>query len=173
MSVPNMLTLVRVILIPVFFLAYYMPVSFANLLAAAIFSLAAITDWLDGYLARTLKQTTRFGAFLDPVADKLIVATALVMLVGNSHLPPIILPAAIIIGREIAISALREWMAELGSRTTVAVSFIGKAKTALQLISIIILLAYHPSSVGRAQPCQGWGREFESRFPLQVLNKTL
>jgi CDP-diacylglycerol--glycerol-3-phosphate 3-phosphatidyltransferase len=114
-----------------------------------VFGLAAITDWFDGYLARRLEQTSPFGAFLDPVADKLMVAAALVMLVEAFASPLITIPAIVIIGREIVISALREWMAELGARASVAVSSIGKIKTTLQMVSILVLIAmplYSPLS---------------------------
>lgn len=146
MKIPNMLTLLRIVLIPVFVLVFYLPFAWAPLISAAIFSLAAITDWFDGYLARKLDQTSPFGAFLDPVADKLMVAAALVVLVETYAEPWITVPAIIIIGREIVISALREWMAELGNRASVAVSTIGKIKTTLQMASIIILLALPPLS---------------------------
>jgi CDP-diacylglycerol--glycerol-3-phosphate 3-phosphatidyltransferase len=137
----NLLTLLRIVLIPVFILVYYLPYSWAPWLASGIFGLAAITDWFDGYLARRLNQSTPFGAFLDPVADKLMVAAALVVLVEAFASPLVTVPAIIIIGREIVISALREWMAELGKRASVAVSNIGKIKTTLQMISILILIA--------------------------------
>lgn len=113
-NIPNLLTVLRVLLIPVFILLFYLPFSWSYLAASAVFSLAAITDWLDGYLARRWQQSTPFGAFLDPVADKLMVAVALVLLVEAHANLWLSLPAAIIIGREIVISALREWMAELG-----------------------------------------------------------
>ncbi|MBR9884314.1 MAG: CDP-diacylglycerol--glycerol-3-phosphate 3-phosphatidyltransferase [Oceanospirillales bacterium] len=144
MKIPNILTLLRIILIPVFVLVYYLPFPWAPLASAAIFSLAAITDWFDGYLARKLNQTSPFGAFLDPVADKLMVAAALVVLVETFAEPWMTIPAVVIIGREIVISALREWMAELGKRANVAVSMIGKIKTTLQMMSIIALLAFPP-----------------------------
>ncbi len=140
-KLPNLLTLLRIVLIPVFILVYYLPYSWAPWLASGIFGLAAITDWFDGYLARRLNQSTPFGAFLDPVADKLMVAAALVVLVEAFASPLVTVPAIIIIGREIVISALREWMAELGKRASVAVSNIGKIKTTLQMISILILIA--------------------------------
>lgn len=140
-KLPNLLTLLRIVLIPVFILVYYLPYSWAPWLASGIFGLAAITDWFDGYLARRLNQGTPFGAFLDPVADKLMVAAALVVLVEAFASPLVTVPAIIIIGREIVISALREWMAELGKRASVAVSNIGKIKTTLQMISILILIA--------------------------------
>ena len=130
----------RILLIPVLVIVFYLPFSWTGIAAAAIFTIAAITDWFDGYLARKLDQATPFGAFLDPVADKLMVAVALVVLL--EHYPHVwfTIPAMIIIGREIVISALREWMAEIGNRTSVAVSYIGKFKTTMQMIAIIILL---------------------------------
>lgn len=112
--------------------------------SALIFGLAAVTDWLDGYLARALDQGTPFGAFLDPVADKLMVAVALVLLVEQFSVWWFTIPGMVIIGREIGISALREWMAELGNRASVAVSYVGKVKTTLQMIAILILLAVTP-----------------------------
>ena len=145
LTTPNFLTLLRLALIPVFVLVFYLPFGWSNLAVTAIFGLAAITDWLDGYLARRWQETSAFGAFLDPVADKLMVATALVLLVDRvplANLPGILLaiPAAIIIGREITISALREWMAEIGERAKVAVSVIGKIKTTAQMVAILLLL---------------------------------
>ena len=139
-TIPNVLTLLRIILIPVLVIVFYMPGQWTYQLSAAIFGLAALTDLLDGYLARRLNQTSPFGAFLDPVADKLMVAVALVLLVQDNPAPLFTIPAAIIIGREIAISALREWMAEIGARTKVAVSVVGKLKTTLQMIAILLLL---------------------------------
>lgn len=145
MKVPNIITLSRIVLIPVFIVVFYLPLNWgSNILSAIIFALAALTDWLDGYLARRLAQTSAFGAFLDPVADKLLVAVALVLIVGHRHIPALALPAAIIIGREIMISALREWMAEVGKRASVAVSVVGKVKTAAQMAAILCLLAYKP-----------------------------
>lgn len=143
MNIPLLLTKFRIISIPIFFLCFYLPFSWNYLLATAIFCLSALTDWLDGYLARSLKQVTRLGAFLDPVADKLMVSAALVLIV-TKDLSYLAIPVAIIIGREIAVSALREWMAEMGKRTSVAVSFIGKVKTGFQMSAIIVLLAYKP-----------------------------
>lgn len=128
-------------LIPVLVAVFYLPFKNHLLVAAAIFGFAAITDWVDGYLARKLGQMTAFGAFLDPVADKLMVAIALVLLVERHDTIWFTLPACVIIGREIVISALREWMAELGERTSVAVSYIGKVKTTFQMIAIFCLLA--------------------------------
>ncbi len=147
LNLPNLLTWGRILLIPLLLIVYYLPEHWLadhgrNVIGAGIFALAAVTDWLDGYLARSLKQTSAFGAFLDPVADKLMVATALLLLVALDNVPAFI--AAIIIGREIAISALREWMAELGRRTHVAVSVIGKFKTAAQMVAIILLLFRAP-----------------------------
>ncbi len=144
MNLPNILTLSRIVMIPVFVAIFYMPVEWRYMVSAAIFALAGATDWLDGYLARKLDQSTPFGAFLDPVADKLMVAVALTVLVEEYHSAVLTLPAVIIIGREIVISALREWMAEIGSRASVAVSYIGKVKTTAQMVAIIMLLAFPP-----------------------------
>ena len=143
-TIPNLLTLLRIILIPVLVLVFYSPLHWSYQISAAIFGLAAITDWLDGYLARLLQQLSVFGAFLDPVADKLMVAVALVLLVQDNPSPLFAVPAAIIIGREIAISALREWMSEIGERTKVAVSIVGKIKTTIQMIAILLLLYKFP-----------------------------
>lgn len=144
LNLPNSLTLARIIMIPIFGLVFFLPVEWAGPVAALVFALAAVTDWLDGYLARRWEQTSAFGAFLDPVADKLMVAVALVALVAVNPSPWFAFAAAVIIGREIAVSALREWMAELGKRATVAVSLIGKFKTAGQMIAIIMLLYGEP-----------------------------
>ncbi len=146
MNIPNIITSVRVVLIPVIIILYYLPVPWHYLAASFAFIIASISDWLDGYLARKWDQHTKFGAFIDPVADKLIVAVALVLLVEAHSSVWLTIPAMIIIGREIVISALREWMAELGKRTSVAVSFIGKLKTTFQMISIIVLLSDAPGS---------------------------
>jgi len=141
MTFANQLTLLRIILIPLFVVIFYLPFWWAHLSCALIFAIAAITDWLDGYVARKYNQSTAFGAFLDPVADKLMVAISLLLLVSIHHDSAwFVAAAAIIVGREIVISALREWMAELGQRASVAVSFIGKIKTTLQMISILLLL---------------------------------
>ncbi|RDH89136.1 MAG: CDP-diacylglycerol--glycerol-3-phosphate 3-phosphatidyltransferase [endosymbiont of Seepiophila jonesi] len=139
-NIPNLLTLLRIVLIPVFVLIFYLPVEWARIGCAAVFALAAVTDWLDGFLARRWGQVSPFGAFLDPVADKLMVAVALLLLVQSEPTPWLALPAAIIIGREITISALREWMAALGARAQVAVSAIGKFKTAAQMLAILLLI---------------------------------
>jgi CDP-diacylglycerol--glycerol-3-phosphate 3-phosphatidyltransferase len=141
---PNILTVLRIAVIPVFVLVYYLPYSWSHVATTALFGLAALTDWFDGYLARKLEQTSPFGAFLDPVADKLIVAVALIMLVQTNPTMWFVVPAAVIVGREIAISALREWMAEIGERTQVAVSFIGKIKTTAQMIALLLLLYRQP-----------------------------
>lgn len=140
-NIPNILTAFRVVLIPFFLVAFYLPVEWGMLAAAFIFGLAAATDYLDGYLARRLGQTTPFGAFLDPVADKAMVVAALVVLVEHYQSMWITIPALIMISREIIISALREWMAELGKRSSVAVSWIGKYKTAAQMAAITGLTA--------------------------------
>jgi CDP-diacylglycerol--glycerol-3-phosphate 3-phosphatidyltransferase len=147
LTLPNLITWLRILLIPLFLAIYYVPenwltLTHKNILAAAMFALGAITDWLDGYLARSLNQTSAFGAFLDPVADKLLVAAALILLVGLSRVDAIV--AVIIIGREITISALREWMAKLGRSRSVAVSFLGKLKTASQMVAIVLLLYNGP-----------------------------
>jgi len=139
-NLPNLLTIARIVLIPFFVLFFYLPVAWGMAAATFVFVLAAVTDWLDGYLARRLGLTTALGAFLDPVADKLMVATALILIVQADPHYWIALPAAVIIGREIAISALREWMAELGARAHVAVSEIGKFKTAAQMMAITLLI---------------------------------
>ena len=143
MNLPNLLSLFRIATIPLLVFVYYLPFNWSKVLASALFTLAAITDLLDGFLARVLKQTTPLGAFLDPVADKLIVVTVIVLLLGRSDLHHLTVASIVIIGREVAVSALREWMAELGKRTSVAVSFLGKIKTTLQMVSLIILLYCH------------------------------
>lgn len=144
MNIPTLLTWLRIVLIPVFVVIFYLPIDSARAWTALIFILAAITDWLDGYLARLLNQTSALGAFLDPVADKLMVAMALVLLVQSDPTPWLAIPAAIIVCREIAVSALREWMAEIGARARVAVSVVGKIKTTAQMFAIILLLFQNP-----------------------------
>lgn len=144
-NLPNLMTLSRIVLIPVMVIFFYLPFHWCRPMAAIIFSIAAITDWLDGYLARYMEVDSPLGAFLDPVADKLLVAFALVLLVADNHLPYLTIPAAIIIGREITISALREWMAEIGNRTSVAVGYLGKVKTLIQMVAIVMLLSVHHS----------------------------
>ena len=143
-NIPNALTLLRIALIPVFVVIFYLPVPWARPLCAVVFTLAGITDWLDGYLARRWEQTSALGAFLDPVADKLMVAIALVLLVQADPRMLLALPAAVIIGREITVSALREWMAEIGARAKVAVSMAGKLKTTAQMIAIVLLIIGGP-----------------------------
>lgn len=150
LNIPNILTIARIVLIPVFLaIAYWPPAMeingheggvFRHLLLTGVFVLAAITDWFDGYLARALNQTSAFGRFLDPVADKLMVAAALIVLVQWQPNISMAFAAIVIISREIAVSALREWMAELGARTSVAVSAVGKYKTAFQMIAITVFL---------------------------------
>jgi len=144
MNTPNYITLFRIIIIPIFVLVFYLPFKGNHVTAAVIFTLGCITDWLDGYLARSWAQTSKLGAFLDPVADKLIIAVALVLLVGEQNLPYLAIPAAVIVGREIVVSALREWMAEVGKRASVAVSRVGKFKTAVQMVALVFLLIYKP-----------------------------
>lgn len=145
LNIPTFLTLFRVVLIPFLIICFYLPFTWSPFVTTLIFFIASITDWLDGYLARKWKQTTRFGAFLDPVADKVIVAAALVLVVEYQHSWWVTIPAIIMISREIIISALREWMAEIGSRTTVAVSWMGKIKTTAQMLALGGLLwRYNP-----------------------------
>ncbi len=143
LNIPNSLTWARIALIPLFVGIFYLPeswmtVTHRNELATLFFVVAAVTDWFDGYLARALKQTSAFGAFLDPVADKLMVAAALIVLVQLARVDAII--AVVIIGREITISALREWMARVGRSASVAVAYVGKLKTAAQMAAIPLLL---------------------------------
>jgi CDP-diacylglycerol--glycerol-3-phosphate 3-phosphatidyltransferase/cardiolipin synthase len=149
-NVPNVLTSLRILAIPLLVAVFYLPPTWLtayerNLIATVLFTAAAVTDWLDGYLARRLNQASAFGAFLDPVADKLMVAAALIVLLQLGRLDAIV--AIIIIGREIAISALREWMAKVGGAKSVAVNYLGKIKTALQLVAIPLLLYHDP--IGR------------------------
>ncbi|HSW69927.1 MAG TPA: CDP-diacylglycerol--glycerol-3-phosphate 3-phosphatidyltransferase [Gammaproteobacteria bacterium] len=153
-TLPNVLTFFRILVIPFLVLIFYLPVSWAHAAAAVIFALASLTDWLDGYVARNFKLSTRLGAFLDPVADKLMVSVVLILIVGEPQfqflslssavyavpIAIITVPAAIIVSREIIVSALREWMAEIGKRTSVAVSRLGKIKTTIQMISLTVLL---------------------------------
>ena len=136
LNIPIFLTIFRVILIPFFIISFSLPFDWAPFLTTFIFFIAGVTDWLDGYLARKWKQTTRFGAFLDPVADKVMVVAGLVLVVEYNHTFWITLPAIVVISREIIISALREWMAELGSRSKVAVSWLGKVKTTSQMLAL-------------------------------------
>jgi CDP-diacylglycerol--glycerol-3-phosphate 3-phosphatidyltransferase/cardiolipin synthase len=157
-NIPTALTWLRIVLIPVFVAVYYLPDAWLgpaakNWTAMSIFAIAAITDWLDGWLARRWGETSAFGAFLDPVADKLMVAAALILLVQLGRAEAWL--AIIIIGREITISALREWMAQLGQTNSVAVAFIGKVKTAAQMTAIIALLLWEPVLPGVSTPLIG------------------
>jgi cardiolipin synthase len=152
-NVPNLLTWLRILMIPLVVGVFYVPevwlsMGHKNVIATAMFAAAAVTDWLDGYLARRLNQISAFGAFLDPVADKLMIAAALIVLVELERVNAVI--AMIIIGREIAISALREWMAKIGQGKSVAVNFLGKVKTISQMIAIPLLL-YH-DRIGMLDP---------------------
>ena len=144
MNWANLITYFRMLLIPVVVLSYYSELQYANMLTAILFTLASLSDWLDGYLARRLNQTSEFGAFLDPVADKLLVVTVLIMLVGE--LNPLLAPTIVIIAREVLISALREWMATRGHREAVGVAFSGKLKTTFQMIAIVALILVTESS---------------------------
>jgi CDP-diacylglycerol--glycerol-3-phosphate 3-phosphatidyltransferase len=159
LTIPGMLTFLRIALVPVFVVLF---LSHLPLLATIVFAIAALTDYFDGLLARLWHQTSAFGAFLDPVADKLLVSVSLVMIVSQQHsaLPEFVLavPAAIIIARELAVSALREWMAEIGSRASVAVNIIGKCKAVLQMIAIGVLV---------------FSANIDDRFPLLILGTIL
>lgn len=149
-STPNIFTAIRIILIPVLVIVFYFaPMEWRYLASAAVFTLAALTDWLDGYFARRSGQMTPFGAFLDPVADKLIVAVALVLLVEVYASAVLVVPVLVIVGREIVVSALREWMAHYSEMRSVAVSVLGKVKTGFQMVAIILLLGVEP---GRSIP---------------------
>lgn len=157
-NLPNLLTWARILAIPMFLVVFYLPLGLSvherNILTTVIFVAAALTDWIDGWLARRWNQTSAFGAFLDPVADKLMVCAALVALIDEGRVGPII--GLIIIGREITISALREWMAEIGARRSVAVNWLGKAKTIAQMVAIPFLLYYGPIFDGLIHT-QVWG----------------
>ncbi|AZL85300.1 CDP-diacylglycerol--glycerol-3-phosphate 3-phosphatidyltransferase [Aliivibrio salmonicida] len=140
LTIPNILTFIRLALIPVFVVVFYLPYEWSAVAAAMVFWVAGFTDWLDGLLARKLGQTSRFGAFLDPVADKVIVAAALILITEHYHSIWITIPAITMIGRELIISALREWMAEIGKRASVAVSWVGKVKTVSQMFALWVLI---------------------------------
>ena len=144
LTLPTMLTLARIALVPLLVVVFYLPFDWARPAAALAFALGGITDWLDGYLARRLDQHSSFGAFLDPVADKVMVAVVLVMLVQENPSLWMALPAMVIIGREIVISALREWMAEIGQRAKVAVNVLGKVKTVAQIAALLLMLYHDP-----------------------------
>ena len=146
LSLPNLLTGFRILMIPVLVLVFYLlPMDVRYLAAAFVFSIASLTDWLDGYLARSMGQTTPFGAFLDPVADKLLVAVALILLVEVHASALLAIPALVIVGREIVVSALREWMSQYSDLGGVKVSMIAKVKTGFQMTAIIVLLSQPPS----------------------------
>jgi len=142
-TIPTALTLFRILLLPVMVVVFYAPFHGANIAAAAVFMAAALTDWLDGWVARRYDMGSAFGAFLDPVADKLMVAVTLFLLVQENNTALMAVTSAVIVGREISISALREWMAEIGARATVRVATIGKVKTTMQIIAIVVLLYQH------------------------------
>ncbi|MFW5969434.1 MAG: CDP-diacylglycerol--glycerol-3-phosphate 3-phosphatidyltransferase [Halofilum sp. (in: g-proteobacteria)] len=144
LTLPTVLTLGRLVLVPILVLLFYLPFEWGGPTAAVVFALGGLTDWLDGYLARRLNQSSSFGAFLDPVADKVMVAVVLVMLVQANPYVWMALPAMVIIGREIVISALREWMAEIGQRAQVAVSSLGKIKTVAQIAALLLMLYHDP-----------------------------
>ena len=143
-TLPTAITLFRIALIPLFIVVFYLPFSWANIAATSVFFVASVSDWVDGYLARILKQESSFGAFLDPVADKLMVVVVIILLVEAHPSIYIALPSVIIVAREISISALREWMAQLGSTTTLQVSFIGKAKTVAQMFALGFMIFSEP-----------------------------
>jgi CDP-diacylglycerol--glycerol-3-phosphate 3-phosphatidyltransferase len=157
LTVPTILTLLRIVMIPVLVVVFYLPFKWTNFAAAAVFALASFTDWLDGWIARRYHQYSAFGAFLDPVADKLMVATALFLIVQGHPTAWMALWAAVIVGREIAVSALREWMAELGQRARVQVATVGKIKTIAQMVAIGCLL-YAISPGGPPQPAPWMGQ---------------
>ena len=146
-TLPTVVTLLRIALIPLFVVVFYLPYGWTNIAATAIFFVICVSDWADGYLARSMQQESNFGAFLDPVADKLSIVVVIVALVSAYPSITLALPSMVIIAREITISALREWMAELGSRTTVQVSSIGKAKTFAQMWALGFMI-YHDSLFG-------------------------
>lgn len=143
-TLPTAVTLFRIALIPLFVLVFYLPFSWANIVATAIFALASFSDWVDGYLARSMQLESPFGAFLDPVADKLMVVVVIVLLVEANPSIYVALPSIVIVAREISISALREWMAQLGASTTVKVSFIGKTKTVAQMMALGFMIFSEP-----------------------------
>ena len=142
MNVPLQLTVMRIVCVPLVFIVYLFPSAWSHYAAAFLFLLAILTDWLDGYLARRLNQSTKLGAFLDPVADKILICVALVLVAAYYANFWITLASSIIVAREILISALREWMSEIGSRTKVSVQYVGKIKTTFQAIAIVALLMY-------------------------------
>lgn len=143
LTLPTILTLFRIALLPVMVIVFYAPFPGANVTAALIFLAAALTDWLDGYIARRYDMGSAFGAFLDPVADKLMVAVTLFLILQENPTPLMAVTSAVIVGREITISALREWMAQIGERAHVRVAALGKFKTVMQIIAIEVLLYQH------------------------------
>ena len=143
-TLPTAITLFRIALIPLFVLVFYLPFSWSNVVATAIFALASFSDWVDGYLARSMQLESSFGAFLDPVADKLMVVVVIVLLVEANPSIYVALPSVVIVAREISISALREWMAQLGASTTVKVSYIGKTKTVAQMLALGFMIFAEP-----------------------------
>lgn len=145
-NIPTWISLLRIMLIPFFLISFYYPCLYKNLISAVIFITASITDLIDGFLARKLKQTTHFGAFIDPVADKIIIVISLILIIEYFHVWWITIPGVIIITREIIISALREWMAKINKSTKISVSWIGKIKTTIQMLAIFSLL-WRPNSI--------------------------
>jgi CDP-diacylglycerol--glycerol-3-phosphate 3-phosphatidyltransferase len=158
LNLPNILTLLRVLAIPLLVLVFYLPGESRGWWAAILFAVAGVTDWFDGWLARRSGQTTAFGAFLDPVADKLIVAIALVLLVARMDALLITISACVVIGREVVVSALREWMAQLGRHASVAVTQVAKVKTAVQMVAVTVLL---------------WQSDGDGSFFLRLLGELL
>lgn len=156
LTIPTWLTLARIMMIPVLVAVFYLPFKWTNFAAVLVFGLASLTDWLDGWIARRYHQYSAFGAFLDPVADKLMVAVALFLIVQGHPTPWMAFWAAVIVGREIAVSALREWMAELGQRAAVKVAAIGKIKTIAQMVALLCLLySVTPDVPPRPEPWMG------------------
>ena len=156
LTLPTILTLIRIAMIPVLAAVYFLPYGWTNFAAAAVFAFASVTDWLDGWIARRFHLTSPFGAFLDPVADKLMVSTALFLIVQGHPTAWMALWAAVIVGREIAVSALREWMAEVGARGKVAVAAIGKFKTVAQMVALTCLLySVTPETAPHPEPWMG------------------
>lgn len=143
-TLPTAITLFRIALLPLFVLVFYLPFSWSNIAATVIFALASFSDWVDGYLARSMQLETSFGAFLDPVADKLMVVVVIVLLVEANPSIYVALPSIVIVAREISVSALREWMAQLGASTTVRVSFVGKTKTVAQMMALGFMIFSEP-----------------------------
>lgn len=156
LTIPTWLTLLRIVLIPVLVVVFYLPYTWSNIAAVAIFIVAALTDALDGWIARRYHQFSAFGAFLDPVADKLMVAVSLFLIVQGHPTPWMAFWAAVIVGREIAVSALREWMAEIGQRAKVKVASIGKIKTIVQMVALgCLLYSITPASAPRTHIWMG------------------